>query len=458
MASSSARTTLAVVAAVALGATVIQTFVPILGAPGPLGQFSDETLNVAVALNCFTRLLCTFEPDKPYGGAFFPEMTTGLLSTWPSAIGWTLGGDLIGARIALIVYDLVLLLGVGYAAMRTVFRLERALALSLAALVCAAVLLVIPDAPWIVVHVQGELSGAAWLAAGYLLLPSYPRLAALVLGLCVWHTKIIYAPFALVGIARSAWTNAPSWPRRARLLLVQLLVFLVPLVGWMLLILIRIGSDGFAVWWTGHLNWFVQGHSGLSGGPFVRGLWQRLASPRLDWRDLTLATKARVLALLFVPPVVLVATVVRRRRAGERNTTDDFLRLALAGLGLVFAWWYFFWNDFMWVRHIDPMLIVGLAVLGYSAARAMERASPARRATAVAGFAGVILLEAALGVPSAVAALRSSSLATSATRYCRSDTPWSAAPWPICVRLAVGTPRPLPSPRPTVTPEASTES
>ena len=87
MASSSARTTLAVVAAVALGATVIQTFVPILGAPGPLGQFSDETLNVAVALNGFTRLLCTFEPDKPYGGAFSPEMTTGLLSTWPSAIG-----------------------------------------------------------------------------------------------------------------------------------------------------------------------------------------------------------------------------------------------------------------------------------------------------------------------------------------------------------------------------------
>src|SRR6266404_1882503 len=283
MASSSARTTLAIVAAAALGATVIQAFVPILGAPGPLGQFSDETLNVAVALNCFTRLLCTFEPDKPYGGAFFPEMTIGLLSTWPSAIGWTLRGDLIGARLA--------------------------------ALVCAAVLLVIPDAPWIVVHVQGELSGAAWLAAGYLLLPSYPRLAALVLGLCVWHTKVIYAPFALVGIAWSASTNAPSWPRRARLLLVQLLVFLVPFVAWMLLILIRIGSDGFAVWWTGHFNWFVQGHSGLSGGPFVRGLWQRLASPRLDWRDLTLATKARVLALLFVPPVVLVATVVRRRRA-----------------------------------------------------------------------------------------------------------------------------------------------
>jgi hypothetical protein len=220
----------------------------------------------------------------------------------------------------------------------------------------------------------------------------------------------------------------------------------------MLLIVIRIGPESFSTWCAGNVDWFAHGHSGLSGGPFVRGLWQRLASPRLDWHDSTAPTKARVLALLFIPPVVLVSAVVRRRRGGERNAPDDFLRLALAGLSLVFAWWFFFWNDFMWVRHIDPTLIVGFAVLGYFAACATEHASPAQRTMVVATFAGVILLGATLGMPSAVAALRHSPLATSAARFCRSDTPWSVGPWPLCLRLAVGTPRPLPSPRPTAIP------
>ena len=118
MTSSSARITLALVAAVALGATVVQAFAPILGATGPLGPFMDETQSVVAALNFFTRLLWSIEPDKPYGGAFFPEMTIGLLSTWPSAIGWGLSGDLIGARLGSITYCLALWIGIGYAAMR----------------------------------------------------------------------------------------------------------------------------------------------------------------------------------------------------------------------------------------------------------------------------------------------------------------------------------------------------
>jgi hypothetical protein len=179
-------------------------------------------------------------------------------------------------------------------------------------------------------------------------------------------------------------------------------------------------------------------------------LRQRLASPALEWRDSTAATKARVLALLFVPPVVLVAAVVRRRRGCHRCLPDDFLQLALAALCLAFAWWYFFWNQFMWVRHVDPALLVGFAVLGYSTARVARRASSDRRTLAVAGTAGAILVGAVTGMPAAWTALRTAPLGASAAHFCSSDTPWSVGPWPRCVPLMLGTPRPLPSPRPTV--------
>jgi len=91
-------------AALALALTALAFFGPLLGYAGSVGVFMDETQSVVVALNFVTRLLYSIQLDKPYLGAFYPEMSIGLLSSLPSAIGWDAGGDLLEARLASIAY------------------------------------------------------------------------------------------------------------------------------------------------------------------------------------------------------------------------------------------------------------------------------------------------------------------------------------------------------------------
>ena len=422
-------------AALALALTALAFFGPILGSAGSVGVFMDETQSVVVALNFVTRLLYSIQPDKPYLGAFYPEMSIGLLSSLPSAIGWGAGGDLLAARLASIAYCLGLWIAAAYLAMRTRAATDRWTALTIGCLVAAAGVLSCPDSAAITMHAQGEISGGAWLAFGYLLLPSRPRLAALVLGLCVWHTKFIFLPFALAGMAWTTYAHASALRERALLALQLLAWFLVPLAAWMILIWLRIGADGFAEWAARRFGWYGRGNSGLSGPPVVRGLAARLASPRLDWAGLFTLVKLRVLILLFAPVAVLATKVARRWTAGRRDRGLDLLQSSLALTLLAFAWWYFFWNQFMWVRHVEPALVVGFAVLAYDPARAVASLAPARRQALCALLAALMTVLVAADLPRAAAEWRDAVSTRSAPRSCSSPTPWQNGPWPQCMRL-----------------------
>lgn len=423
-------------AALALVLTALAFFGPILGYAGGMGPFMDETQSVVVALNFFTRLLYSIEPAKPYLGAFYPEMSIGLLSSWPSGIGWGTGGDLLVSRLASIAYCLGLWIAAGYLAMRARTSADRWTALTIGCLATAAGVLACPDAAAIIVHAQGEVSGGAWLAFGYLLLPSRPRLAALVLGLCVWHTKFIFLPFALAGMTWATCTHASTARARAVLALQMLACFLVPLAVWMILIWLRIGADGFAEWATRRFGWYGRGNSGLTGAPVVQGLAERLASPRLDWAGLFTMVKLRVLILLFAPVAVLAAKVARRRTASRSEPALDLLQSLLALTLLAFAWWYFFWNQFMWVRHVEPALLVGFAVLVYDPARLIAALAPARRQALCALLAALVAMLVVADLPGAAAEWRYAASPKSAARICSSATPWSDGPWPQCMRLA----------------------
>jgi len=432
------RRGVAAIAVVALLLAVAVAFLPILGTSGGVGPDMDETQSIEVARNFFTRLLYTIEPTKLYAGAFYPEMSIGLLSSWPSAVGWGLGGDLVAARVAAIVYCVGLWVVAVTLAVRTLMPALRPLAAAIACLATAAVLLVVPGAPEIVVHAQGEVSGAAWLGLGLVLVWTRPRVGALVLGLCVWHTKFIYLPFAAVGLLWAAATHETTTPDRTRLLAAELVLFLAPLVVWMMLILVRIGPDGLADWSARRIGWYGRGHSGLAEAPLVQGLRARLASPQLEWNHYPAATKARALVLLFAPCGTLLGAIALRRWRGIRSRGRDVVHGTIAVILLIFAWWYFFWNQFMWLRHLEPALLVGFAALGYGLLELFcTRVAPSYRSTAVALACGTVVALALVELPSAVQRARAAPLEGSFARVCRSETPWTVGPWPRCMRYAM---------------------
>ncbi len=430
------RRWLIVGAALALLLTALQAFLPLLGPSGDFGSFMDETQSAQVALNFFTHLHYSIELWKPYAGAFYPEMSIGLLSSWPAAVGWGLGGDLLASRIATILYCLGLCLAVGYCATRMLVASERSIALAVSCLGCAVALLVAPGVTEIIVHAQGEFSGAAWLGLGYLLLSSRPRIAAVVLGLCVWHTKFIYLPFALAGLAWSACAYESTLARRARFFVTQLALLMMPLLVWSVIIMLQIGPDGFVEWAARRFNWYARGNSGLNGAPIVHGLQSRLVSPNLEWSRYSRATKVRILALLFAPCGLLSGAILRRWSHRERRPALDLLQLALVCTVVAFAWWYFYWNQFMWVRHLEPALLVGFAVLAYFGLLAVSALSARKQAWIAAAVCVVTTLAALSQTAAAVPVLRAWPLAGSVARTCHSGVPWQMGPWPRCMRFA----------------------
>ena len=430
----------------ALLLATLQAFPPLLGPAGEFGKFMDETQSAQVALNFLTHLHYSIDLWKPYAGAFYPEMSIGLLSSWPAAVGWGLGGDLLASRLATILYCLALWLVVGTVAARTVLAVDRAPAFVISCLTCALALLLVPGAADVVVHAQGEFSGAGWLGLGCVLSIARPRTAALVLGLCVWHTKFIFLPFVLLAMVWSACTHERTPIRRAKLLAVELALFMLPLVAWMVVIASQIGAGGLAEWAARRVGWYGRGNSGLSGAPTVQGLRNRLAAPNLEWSGYSLATKVRILTLLFAPCALLLGATARRRLAGERRRALDLLQAALVAIQLAFAWWYFYWNEFMWVRHLEPALLVGFAVLAYFATRAAVRL-PEKRQAWIATAACAVAIVAALGrMSDTAAAIRAWPLTGSVARACRSGVPWQMGPWPRCMRLSATIIRPAAPP------------
>jgi hypothetical protein len=393
-------------------------------------SFQDENASVQVALNLFTHLHYALLLSRPNFDAFHAEMSIGILSNWPAALGWGIGGNLLWARIAVTVYCLALCVGLGYAFTRAIVPAWRPLALPLSLLSGLLALVLVPGTPQVIVQVLGEFSGAVFLAFGYLLLRSQPRAAAFVLGLCIWHTKFIYCPFALAGILFSALLHEAATTRRLRFLLAQLGLFLLPLVLWLVLVWIRTGEAGLAEWLQRRLHFYQTMHfSDLSRPLHVSGLLSRLESADLEWSHYAPATKAKILGLLFLPCAVLLRETIGRWRSGRRDRSLDVLQLGLCGGLLASAWWYFFLHLFMWLRHLVPALLVGFGVLLYFALTSVAHLDGRRQAW----LAGIVCLglaiESAAGLADTVRLLTATPRPAIFALACGGDDSWRVGPW-----------------------------
>ncbi len=293
--------------------------------------------------------------------------SVGILSSWPAGVGWLVGRTLFAARLATAIYSLALALTLGVYAIRTYAPAFRSFALPLSLLGTSLMWKLVPGTPHLVVQAFGEVSGALVLAWGIVLLPRRPRLAAFVLGLCVWHTKFIYAPVAGLMLVFSAARRDEPLAARARFLVTQVAIFLLPLLAWIVLIGVQTGTDGLLVWLHDRQR-LSEFHYTASDIPAdLSAFAARLASPEVEWSRYASLVKVEIIALLMLPTAWLVREIAARRRQGRRDLALDLLQAGLCAGFLSSAWWYFVLHRFMWLRHVTPFLLIGFGVVLYAA-------------------------------------------------------------------------------------------
>ncbi len=324
----------------------------------------DELTYTQAAVNFFRSVNYT---SDIYSGNFQPQISTGLAASWPSAIAWAFHSNLLASRLVVggVIWAFYLL--VSWLFLRQ-SNLPTPLRLFLLAGTWSVGLFAIPNAPLFLMN-MGELVGALWIGLGLLLMRKSPYLAAFSWGIAVWSCKFIYSPVALSLGAAWLITSPEPWPVRFRRAAILLLWFLAPLLIWLTIIWVRFDSATVLAWVQGMLGWMRASFlhwapaesRGLDQAPNVRGLIARLTSPELEWHSYAWDWKVKILALTLGSITLSMGLLL-----GQPRLTPDrrSWRFALAVTGCVTAYtlWYFLWHPYMYIRHFQPALYLGLGL------------------------------------------------------------------------------------------------
>ncbi len=321
-----------------------------------LTYFVDEVVNTEAAVSFFRHGNYT---STPIGGVFPPAISSGLVATWPSALPFLVGdGTLFQARVCLGVWCWF----AGFALALTFLRrrgVDWPLGAALAAFAWATLYLV----PYAQGHVQnlGEIAGALTLGWGALLLRERPLLGGAALGAAVVGGKLLYLPAALalaaVDIAPAARGSSHA-RRRAALVVLGLVLPLAVHQAW---IAVGFGPTRVGEWWAAFVRFVADGGSGLGSGTALP-LAERLRT--LEWHAYPGVVRYRILLFTAGAAVaVLAALPLRRRLELPRGAPARLVAVAVV-IGVSLAW-YLWRSPFMYIRHIQPAMLLGLGVWLY---------------------------------------------------------------------------------------------
>lgn len=364
--------------------------------------FIDEMYNVIAPLNLWRFGL--YSPDAIVQSGviqvgYESSVSSGIVTTWPAGVGWLYSKNLFGARLAFMIWNFVGILALGFLVSKW---MESKKILKNIFWICLGYLgafLCVPYFHVLSTMVLGEAGGAILLGIAYTQLWRRPELATFLLGVVVWHTKFIYLPFALVGIAAQVATFPPKeWIKRS---FYGFLIMMAPLLLWWVVILATAGGAGFWKYLTVQTEiffGFLKGYSSvvdpeaLAKTQPVKGLFNRLTDPKMEWSFYALSDKVKIVSMLFIPPLLLGYRVVMRRLKGREDLPRDVLEVGIGLSLLAFAYWYFFMHIRMWIRHLDPALMVGYGVIVFCLLEIYRAAKESDSAFARVMFYGVMAL------------------------------------------------------------------
>jgi hypothetical protein len=338
--------------------------------------FVDELVNTQAAVNFLRSGNYTSNRVVeviPASGRFPPRISTGLAVTWPSAIAWTFGSNLLTSRLSVGLATWALFLLVGWLFLRTrtfptpliLFLLASTWSLSIVSP------LAVPDAPYFLLN-MGELVGALWIGLGLLLVRKSFYAAATMWGIATWLCKFIYAPLVIGFGAAWAITSPERRASRLRQTAVFLGWFLAPLFVWLIIIWARFDSATMLSWIRGWVNFLAIGGHGLNNIAHVSTLLARLNSPELWWYTFAWDWKAKIL-ILTVGAIVVSVSMLLGRPHWVTDSLSKRLLLVVVGCVSVYTAWYFLWHPTMWIRHIHPALYLGLGLYLYWLQQMVQR-------------------------------------------------------------------------------------
>ena len=220
----------------------------------------------------------------------------------------------------------------------------------------------------------GELPGALWIGLGLVAASRRPHLAALCWGVAAWHTRLIWLPVLLLLTFASALTIPRPILVKAQRLATLTLMFLAPMVAWLVVCSVLFGVVEASRWLFTTLSLIGLGQGGgqaitmhpstllaSAGNPFsVSRLMSRLQE--LEWSSFyTLGTKIKIVSLSLGSIAVTLFGLYQQRPADRRPFTT-LASWVLMVMVLAYTYWWFMLHPTMWMRHFQPALYIGLGL------------------------------------------------------------------------------------------------
>ena len=289
---------------------------------------------------------------------------------------FSLGGDLLHSRATVSAFDALAAVLIGVCLFRR-WSIKLLPALLGASLIWSATV----TTPFALPYWHGftlnlgELPGALWIGLGLVAASRRPHLAALCWGVAAWHTRLIWLPVLLLLTFASALTIPRPLLVKAQRLATLTLMFLAPMVAWLVVCSVLFGVVEASRWLFTTLSLIGLGQGGgqaitmhpstllaLAGNPLsVSRLMSRLQE--LEWSQgfYTLGTKIKIVSLSLGSVAVTLLGLYQQRPADRRPFTT-LASWVLMVMVLAYTYWWFMLHPTMWMRHFQPALYIGLGL------------------------------------------------------------------------------------------------
>ena len=288
---------------------------------------------------------------------------------------FSLGGDLLHSRAIVSAFDALAAVLIGVWLFRR-WSIELLPALLGASLIWSATV----TTPFALPYWHGftlnlgELPGALWIGLGLVAATRRPHLAALCWGVAAWHTRLMWLPVPLLLTFARALTIPRPLLVKAQRLATLTLMFLAPMVAWLVVCSVLFGVIEASRWLFTTLSYVGLGQGrgagvtmhpstllASAGNPLsVSRLMSRLQE--LEWSSFyTLGTKIKVVSLSSGSIAVTLLGLYQQRPADRRPFTT-LASWVLMVMVLAYTYWWFMLHPTMWMRHFQPALYIGLGL------------------------------------------------------------------------------------------------
>lgn len=327
--------------------SLIIVSVRIFAAANTLPFFVDETADNAVAAFNFFQELNYYSVRFPEH--FDPRISSGILSTWPAGLVWSVGGSLFQQRLLFSFLQMAFLFLLVWNA-SSLLKLNKETSLVL----FSCIALLIFRLPYWEGFLRGlaELQGALWVGLALLLFFQNKSVlpVGLSFGIAVFFCKFIYFPAVGLMMAAIAYSQSVNWSHRFIYFSKLFGAFLIPFLSWLLVIWLKTDSAYVMAWLNNFVNFVLfSGHSVSAN----LGLSERLST--LEWASYSTFHKLRILVLLFLPAFGTWTVFTEKR--------SQMLGLSIVLSLFFYAFWWFFLHPHMYARHLQPALFLSFAYL-----------------------------------------------------------------------------------------------